>query len=388
MLNRLIILGNGFDLSHGLKTGYSDFMKDYYLKIKDSSWKDDFFEFNCPGYIFRDLANIIDMIDYIRESHNMSHMPLPTRDKIEFRDGKFIQIGNKFFYELSKTHSIQNWVDIENEYFKKMLRILDDKDPRVNKFEKIRKLNHDMDMISKKFEAYLIEKVIPEIANKHNEKMDKEISDDEGYLPGNNDIFYREFPKNYANILKTNNSRLSNSGKRFLSTLVLNFNYTHTFKELYLGHKSNIEILNIHGSLNDTINPINLGFGDEMSKRYGEIEDYNENEYLRLMKSFAYSKTDNYKRLFDFIDTYDFQVYIMGHSCGLSDRTLLNAIFESPKCKSIKVFYHERILEDGSKKDNYSEIVMNISRHFNKKIMMREKIVNKSLCNPLPQYKS
>ena len=36
-------------------------------------------------------------------------------------------------------------------------------------------------------------------------------------------------------------------------------------------------------------------------------------------------------------------------------------------------------------KDNYTEIIQNISRHFNKKKLMREKIVNKTLCKPLPQ---
>ncbi|MEN9908524.1 MAG: hypothetical protein RLZZ540_1673 [Bacteroidota bacterium] len=35
--------------------------------------------------------------------------------------------------------------------------------------------------------------------------------------------------------------------------------------------------------------------------------------------------------------------------------------------------------------DNYTEIIQNISRHFNKKKLMREKIVNKTLCQPLPQ---
>lgn len=386
MLNRLIILGNGFDLAHGLKTGYSDFMKDYYLNIKNFFWKDNFFEFDVHGVNFESFDNLNSVIDHIASYSNDYSRYSSKSNSILFNHGRNIKIYNTFFYELSTIHSVQNWVDIENEYFKKMLKIIDD--PLLNTHEEIEKLNKDMDLIAKKFEAYLIEKVVPEIANKNNQKMDDEISDDEGFLPGNNDIFYSEFPRNYASVLKTHNSRLSNSGKRFQSTLILNFNYTSTFKELYLGRKSNIGIINIHGSLNDTGTPINLGFGDEMSKRYGEIEDYNENEYLRLMKSFAYSQTDNYKRLFDFIDSLDFQVYIMGHSCGLSDRTLLNSIFESTKCKSIKVFYHERTLEDGTKRDNYSEIVMNISRHFNKKIKMREKIVNKCLCNPLPQYKS
>ena len=123
-----------------------------------------------------------------------------------------------------------------------------------------------------------------------------------------------------------------------------------------------------------------------MHKRYSDIEEKNENEYLRLMKSFAYTNTDNYRELFNFIEDKVFQVHIMGHSCGISDRTLLNAIFENKNCKSIKVFYHNyETKKVNSQSDNYSEIVRNISRHFNQKTLMRNKIVNKSLSKELPQ---
>jgi len=32
MINRLILVGNGFDLAHGLKTSYKDFIEDYLSK--------------------------------------------------------------------------------------------------------------------------------------------------------------------------------------------------------------------------------------------------------------------------------------------------------------------------------------------------------------------
>ncbi|TXD74537.1 hypothetical protein ESU54_02810 [Aequorivita antarctica] len=75
-----------------------------------------------------------------------------------------------------------------------------------------------------------------------------------------------------------------------------------------------------------------------------------------------------------------FQVYIFGHSCGLSDRKLLNTIFENSNCRSIKIFYHKN-----GNGDNYTELTQNISRHFNKKALMREKIVDKTLSVELPQ---
>ena len=78
----------------------------------------------------------------------------------------------------------------------------------------------------------------------------------------------------------------------------------------------------------------------------------------------------------------------MGHSCGLSDRTLLNTIFEHKYCRSIKVYYYQWKDEETNEiKDNYTEIIQNISRHFNKKKLMREKIVNKTLCQPLQSPK-
>jgi len=69
----------------------------------------------------------------------------------------------------------------------------------------------------------------------------------------------------------------------------------------------------------------------------------------------------------------------MGHSCGNSDRTLLNTLFEHKNCVSIKVFYHQINEND----DNYSDVIRNISRNFNDKKMMREKVVNKRYCSPL-----
>lgn len=172
-----------------------------------------------------------------------------------------------------------------------------------------------------------------------------------------------------------------------METHFLSFNYTSTVfeyvKALGLG---NHNLNEIHGRLGDEKNLINFGFGDEMDRQYPEIEEKNDNEYLRNIKSFQYLHTPNYRRLLDLIDSDNFQVYIVGHSCGLSDRTMLNTIFEHPNCISIKVFYHE--IKDGNGKvvkDNYTEIIQNISRHFNDKKLMRSKIVNKTLCQPLPQ---
>ncbi|NDW10497.1 hypothetical protein D0T56_12630 [Dysgonomonas sp. 520] len=87
----------------------------------------------------------------------------------------------------------------------------------------------------------------------------------------------------------------------------------------------------------------------------------------------------NYKKTLNFIESDKYQIFVLGHSCGNSDRTLLNTLFEHDNCVSIKVFYHKK--NDGT--DNYSDVIRNISRNFNNKASMRDKVVNKMYCEPL-----
>ena len=74
-----------------------------------------------------------------------------------------------------------------------------------------------------------------------------------------------------------------------------------------------------------------------------------------------------------------FQIIIMGHSCGNSDRTLLNTLFEHKNCVSIKPYFY--VKEDGT--DNYLDIIQNISRNFTDMKLMRDRVVNKTYCEPL-----
>lgn len=76
-----------------------------------------------------------------------------------------------------------------------------------------------------------------------------------------------------------------------------------------------------------------FGYGDELDKSYQNILDKNDNELLRNVKSVKYLKTRHYHELLEFLMSVPFQVLIMGHSCGNSNRTLLNT--DTDKCKRI-----------------------------------------------------
>ncbi len=116
-----------------------------------------------------------------------------------------------------------------------------------------------------------------------------------------------------------------------------------------------------------------------MDKDYQALKNLNDNGCLCNMKTIKYLETDNYRNALAFMDSAPFQVYIMGHSCGNSDRTLLNTLFEHKNCISIKPYYY--VKEDGS--DNYLDIIQNISRNFTDMKLMRDRVVNKTYCEPL-----
>ena len=162
--------------------------------------------------------------------------------------------------------------------------------------------------------------------------------------------------------------------------MLLNFNYTN-LADQSLPNDESFSIIHIHGELTNPSSVI-FGYGDEMDEGYETLKRKNDNEYLKHMKTARYLETNNYRRMLTFVESAPYQVYIMGHSCGNSDRTLLNTLFEHPNCVSIKPFYY---VDKESGKDNYLDIVQNISRNFTDAKKMRDRVVNKMYCQPLPQ---
>jgi len=388
-MNRLVIIGNGFDLAHGLPTSYKNFIDNYWgnviheIKGKDI-YDDELFSLNMNMRSIgpQGCSEFVNDIKCYK-----------TLKQFTSRNAKYCtqEFKNKFFLCLSDIASIENWVDIENLYYSILKERVKGNFYTYNYPWEVKQLNLEFDQVKVILEKYLKYNVLNsfQLGNFKDPKGEifkfsnviKPIS-----IFSNEDNILEEFSKEDHNEI-TSQLNKEKLGMTETKLFFLNFNYTPTlYRYLYNGkynEKVETSINFIHGEIgNISENKINFGFGDEMDEDYKRIENLNDNEYLKNFKSFQYSQNSNYKQLLDFVESYQkFQVYIMGHSCGLSDRTMLNTIFEHPNCRSIKVFYHQR--EDGS--DNYTEIIQNISRHFNNKKLMREKIVNKTLCQPLPQ---
>lgn len=444
-MNRILLIGNGFDLAHGLPTSYREFIADYSNRVGMSlqapavynapnRYGDEFVEtsFFSPDRWYR---------QYDRpERCRMDSMADVEAYVFRFDRNAVFNYKSPFFAAINRTVATKNWVDIENEYYLFLKKIC--KDPKTSAYRTPAELDAEFESIRKRLAAYLLniqnericeELLVGEIAERMFEPFamrdiscrdralfeqaliaraenlgdclprlyrnyDRsesrfwiEYQNMTGYLKelgAANDPSDREkivFPatidgaKHIAHIRK-GSPRVSDYFLWPDRILLLNFNYTRT-ADLYLSERADFETIHIHGELDKEENPMIFGYGDELDDDYRELSKLNDNAYLKNIKSIRYLETDNYRRLLTFVDSAPFQICIMGHSCGNSDRTLLNTLFEHRNCVSIKPFYHER--EDGT--DDYIDLVQNISRSFNDMQTMRDRVVNKCYCCPLPQ---
>lgn len=421
-MNRIVLIGNGFDLAHGLKTSYNNFM--------DFLEDDNLTKINSNTNSKNVTGNFCTFDNFF------IHNEIPTLELLNthINNGYISRTNYNSFFQSLKAHKNEyNWVDIEHFYFQHLNQNKD--------LESLKILNEEFTEVQNKFEEYVTKQVktditqrifnrevfnaindsfhvrefkqdfitsvvedIFEIFKEHPENKKESIAynNDIPFSINNNqvihnsyliqnDLYNLEFLRHIPDILFKYPEKIIKSkiregmqkDKLFKPNdlLFLNFNYTNV-EDLYKDHKDLIfnskEVNHIHGEIGNKKNNIIFGFGDEYGTEYSDLELKYNNEYFRNIKSFKYLETNNYRNLLDFINKEPYQISLFGHSCGHSDRTLLKTLFEHKNCVSIKPYY--RLRKDTS--DNYFELVGNISRNFSNKMEMRDKVVNKQYCKP------
>lgn len=332
-MNRLIILGNGFDLAHGLKTKYEDFLK---YELIEAIWGKKSL-FSVPTILYK--RSLIDYID--DENDSLEDIGLKIREI----DGSGFDCNNSL---VNNSLKAERWIDFESMYYEMLKECIIDS-TQISK-EEVMKVNENISQVRDHFEKYLLQlKYKPQRI----EAMSSIMTDS-----------FKEYDFSYY----TDDVKLGR-------LCFLNFNYTNTIN-LYTDDFRSHEVINIHGQINDDSNSIIFGYGDELDDQFQLIERLNDNGLLQNFKSPKYLLTDNYFKLSKFLSHNEYQVYIIGHSCGLTDRTLLNHVFEHENCRSIKIFYH---------KSNAVDIIYEISRHFNDKAKLRSRVVGLSVSEVCPQ---
>ena len=411
-MNRIVLIGNGFDLAHHLRTKYEHFI-DWYWK----SWgwrllhglnrteddglctfkiREDFDILNW-GYAFQGWRYTK---RYLLTPWDLNDVVTLAKEDKEFCDFSM----SPFLQQICNSIETKKWVDIENEYY----HLLTEYAITNSKVEDLKGLNEQLNYLKELLIKYLgfIDKHKVRINDSIKSKIYAPIKIDDisvaskDVLKKNvdswveqNDIVVKDKIRRYGLNEEDFNEAITyfrenyKAGKILFTdvprqyllpdaVMLLNFNYTHT-AQFY--HNADLGFINyIHGKI-DNPQSVIFGYGDELDDDYKKLKKLNDNECLCNVKTIKYQESDNYRKLLAFAESAPYQVCIMGHSCGNSDRTLLNTLFEHRNCISIKPYYY--IKEDGT--DSYLELVQNISRNFTDMKLMRDRVVNKTYCETL-----
>lgn len=370
-MNRLVIIGNGFDLAHGLKTRYKDFVKWYWkqrilgLCFETSNESRDLL---CSLKLIREDFSPWSVFAYEHsffQSYDDDEFEA-IKDRFEKESLQFAVRKSALFESISRRIETIGWVDIENEYYKLLV-------DNAGMSGVCKEINEELFFLQNKLIEYLGMIQQTEKLDAVHVAMKEDVCEEDISTQGNESI------RNEINRTLGYKEKIEVKRKAYKlqHTMILNFNYTKT-AEQYCISEENMVMNHIHGSL-DNKESIIFGYGDELDRNYTEMVERNENELLKHSKSIRYLQTNHYRSLLNFIDGGLFQVCIMGHSCGNSDRTLLNTIFEHDNCSSIKPYYY--INEKGE--DNFMELTMNIYRHFTNKKLYRDRVVCKERCTTI-----
>lgn len=414
-MNRIILIGNGFDLAHNLPTKYEDFIKWYWeqriIGFRNNSTPSD--DDGICAYRPKNNLRVCDVYG-CSEFANYS----PSKDNLFFE--QLMRFPDMCFSPMFKRicYSIQSkgWVDIEDSYYS----LLISNDPAIP----VANINNTLEILKSKLIVYLdniqktsIFKLDPEIrfqilepihkreiANESlqswydmiEERLDYSDDDWDELLEGYNvNPLNPQYSVDLVNRVKKN--IIADKKERdiklitdedysrvfFLpdNIMILDFNYTNT-SDQYLPKSNHFSINHIHGNLSEPSSII-FGYGDEIDDEFKKLVNKNDSDYLRHIKSFRYLESLNYRKMLSFVESAPYQLCIMGHSCGTSDRTLLSTLFEHKNCVSIKPYYYCK--DNGT--DNYIDLVQNISRSFNNPRIMRDRVVSKPLCEELGKRK-
>jgi len=115
-MNDLYLIGNGFDLAHGLETSYNHFLLWYLNDFLKNIWHRDHFEdelmtierkgnkLRFPDK-FDTVTGLIELLEQYHYKRNAKH---------------------DFFENVIKSHRDYKWVDIEYEYYMALVEIFKD----------------------------------------------------------------------------------------------------------------------------------------------------------------------------------------------------------------------------------------------------------------------
>jgi hypothetical protein len=156
-MNRLILIGNGFDLAHGLKTSYRNFIQWYFVTCCTKAYHSAPFDDRLISVKHRfasyiNIGKINTVEGYVNFCFDNHLKEFASNQNISLNEWRFIepifQISFKslFFKHLVTACHDSGWVDIENEFYRELIELLG-KGNSESKNKSLKALNADMESL-------------------------------------------------------------------------------------------------------------------------------------------------------------------------------------------------------------------------------------------------
>lgn len=385
-MSNVLLIGNGFDIYHRLPTRYSDFLflvrrwpafyKNFCEKftVLNSNQKVDVFDVRVDE---KGKLTVDALMDYINHANSLDYDKIQKLDTIISEN-----VWIKYFTEIQ--YEKDGWIDFEKE----IEIVLEN----IEKFfsEEIYKNNTffstGLDPICSKVISLLM-KISTSLRDIRPQKAAADIFPnyfglrriasksfintvvygdykrkllDELFIALNGliealQIYFSEF------VEKIHIEYYSKQIKNLDVSYLLNFNYTNTYNFIY-SQLSSSDQHHIHGPLEKE--KMVLGISDD---RFDSLDYvYFQKYFQRIQKrtgSFYRNWIPTPKNSIMLSDPID--LYIMGHSLGMTDKSILREFFENDiSVRKIYIYYHSQ--------DSYEELVISLIDMFGKSFVIEE----------------
>lgn len=350
----ILVIGNGFDLAHGLPTKYTDFLK--FVGAVRYNVSEDKMESDVIAWKKLNL----NVKTEIKRQQVKSVYSLNRMYKDLIKDNDWID-----FFLQNPMYQKENWIDFESE-ISNVIQSIDQDIVQGNFYSNIILLQNE-------FLNYKYTNNVPEYIQATAEEQEK-IKKPEITYQELRDILLENLNK-LIRVLeiyltdfveKIGISKVSKDIKELDIDHVLSFNYTDTYEKLYNnGTDNNIEYDYIHGKadINNTVESNNIVLG--IDEYLSDDRKNNDIEFIAFKKFYQriYKETGcKYKEWVDQIErnehmspTILYKLYIFGHSLDVTDKDILKDLILHNNVHTTIYYYSKEDL--GNKIANLVKVI-------------------------------
>lgn len=367
---KILLIGNGFDLAHGLPTSYKDFLdfckmvrELYTYPIIDN-------EYNQKKLIDWNTDKTIKskLLECYENRKNCFEDKITTQCKEldELYDCIKENVWINYFLEREKSIG-ENWIDFESE-ISNVVQAIETLKSYIERDEDVLKIKDTKQQTIIYF-LKIAKKSLQDVFNlKRIDGFIEDISIELDKLIRSLEIYICEFV-NEIDIIKENDDI-----KTITPDYVLSFNYSNTYERIY-GQSKEVTYDYIHGKadIENNVDTCNLVLGID---EYLEDDKNDKLEFIAFKKFYQriYKSTDStYMKWVEQIKKYpevNHNLFIFGHSLDKTDRDILKLLICNDNVTT-KIYYYRKNKND---KKELGKLIKNLVR-----IMGQDELISRTM---------